>query len=313
LPDTVIIGYHSKMKSKSSDSIKRIALLPSAALVLSWTPIFIRLAAEGDAPPLIIVFNRLVIASVILAVYVLCFKRRSFADFNRRAFIPAVCAGVFFGLHAFTYVLAVKYTTVANSMLFLATVPIFAAVSGHLFFKERPHSLSYLAILITIAGSALIVWGDIQWDPQYLKGDLFGIASAVLGAWYFLMRRLVPPKERAEFFPYILTMYVTSTVVLFFIVLFSGNAGRITGYAPSTWLWFFMLGFFSTVIGHSLYNKSLDFFKAHVAGSWILTEPIISAALAWVILAEAFNWRVLWGVAPIFAGVFWILWLERER
>jgi drug/metabolite transporter (DMT)-like permease len=282
-------------------------------MVLAWVPIFIRLAAEGDVPALIIAFDRLMIASAALALYVVIFRRDSLTAFGGRALIAAVCAGLFFGFHVYTYVLAVKYTTVANSMLILATIPMFAAALGHIFLKEKPHPLSYAGILLAMAGTALVVWGDLRWDPEHLKGDLFGLISAVLGAAYFLMRRTVPQKDLRAFVPYILTVYVVAMIVLLLTVFVAGQTGRIFGHPPLTWFWFFMLGIFGTVLGHSLFNKALDYFKAHVAGSWILTEPIISAVLAWVILAEAFNRHVLWGVVPIYAGVVWILWLERDR
>ncbi|MFC1475685.1 DMT family transporter [Candidatus Zixiibacteriota bacterium] len=301
------------MPDGMSKSLKRIALLPAASMVLAWVPIFIRLAAEGDVPALIIAFDRLMIAAVALTLYVVFFRRQTLAGFRGRALIAAICAGLLFGFHVYTYVLAVKYTTVANSMLLLATIPMFAAVLGHFFLKEKPHPLSYAGILLAMAGTALVVWGDLRWDPEHLKGDLFGLISAVLGAGYFLMRRIVPKKDLREFVPYILIVYVVSMIVLLLTVLVSGQAGRIFGHPPITWLWFFILGTFGTVLGHSLFNKALDYFKAHVAGSWILTEPIISAMLAWIILAEAFNRHVLWGVVPIYVGVVWILWLERER
>lgn len=282
-------------------------------MVLAWVPIFIRLVMQEDIPPLIIAFDRLLIASVLLGMYVLIFRRTALFSFGGKALVAAVFAGLFFGFHIYTYVIAVKFTTVANSMLLLATIPIFAAVLGHTFLKEKPHPLSYVGILLAMVGTALVVWGDLRWEPEHLKGDMFGLISAVLGAVYFLMRRMVPKRDLPDFMPYMLVVYVVSMLVLFLIVLVSGQIGRTISYSSNTWLWMLMLGLFGTVLGHSLFNKALDYFKAHVAGSWILTEPLISAVLAWIILAEAFNKHVLWGILPIYVGVIWILRLERDK
>jgi drug/metabolite transporter (DMT)-like permease len=136
--------------------------------------------------------------------------------------------------------------------------------------------------------------------------------GAFLGALYFLMRRLVPSDQRAGFFPYILTVYGVAWAVLLTTVMIAGQGTELFAHSGRTWFWFFLLAFCCTMVGHSLYNKALDFFKAHVVGSWVLTEPFIAAGLAWLLLDEPMNWHVLWGVIPMYAGVVWILWLEKD-
>ncbi len=301
------------MPNDGAQSLRRMALLPAGAMVLAWVPIFIRLAAREEIPALIIAFDRLLIASAALSAYVLFFRRDTLWAFRGRALHAACLAGVFFGVHIYTYVLAVQYTTVANSMLLLSTIPIFSAVLGHLIVREKPHPLSYAGIALAVSGTALVVWSDVRWDPGHLTGDFYGLISAVLGAAYFLMRRTVPRKAMADFFPYILVVYTSATVVLFVMVLLAGQTARIIGHSAETWFWLWMLGLIGTVLGHSLFNKALDYFKTHVAGSWVLTEPVISAILAWIIIGEAFNRHILWGVIPIYLGVVWIFRLERGR
>jgi len=292
--------------------LRRLALLPAAALVLSWTAIFIRFAAAEGVPSLLIATNRTMLAAAILGAYTLLFKRKSIAGMRWRTFRSAILAGVFFGLHLYAFVLAVQSSTVANATLLVATIPIFAAGLGRLFFRERSRPVSYLAIALTMVGSGLIVWGDVRWETAHLKGDLVAIACAILGAMYFLMRRLVPPDQRVGFFPYVLTMNVAAWLVLLTIVIATSQSGQLFAATPRAWFWLFMLAFCCSAIGHSLYNKALDFFKAHVVGSWFLTEPFIATALAWLLLGEAMSWRVLWCVAPTYAGVLWVLWLERD-
>jgi len=287
-----------------------MALLPAAAMVLAWVPIYIRLTARENLPALIIAFDRLLIAALALGLYATLFHRRSFAQFTRRALVAAVCAGVFFAIHIYLFILAVQYTTVANAVLLIATIPIFAAIFGHLFLKEKPHPLSYAAIAFAAFGTSLVVWTDLRWDPAHLTGDLFGLFSALAGAGYFLMRRTLPQKDLPAFFPYILTVYAAAFTVLLALVIAAGTASQILPRTPTAWLWLVLLGVVGTALGHSLYNKALDYFKAYVAGSWILTEPILSAVLAWIILDESFNRYVFLAVIPIYFGVISILRLE---
>ena len=85
------------MANGLSPTFRRVALLPAASMVLAWVPIFIRLAAEGGAPALIIAFDRMMIAAVALTLYVVIFRRDALASFSGRALIAAVFAGIFFG------------------------------------------------------------------------------------------------------------------------------------------------------------------------------------------------------------------------
>jgi len=198
-------------------------------------------------------------------------------------------------------------------MLLLATIPIFAAGLGHFLPGERPHPLSYLAIMVTIIGSALIVWADVRWEPENITGDLFAVAAAIISAGYMVARRYLTPTDRKEFFPYILTVYASSTVVLLALVVITGETGRLFDHTPTIWFWFAVLAVVGTVTGHSLLNKALDYFKAHVAGIWVLTEPIMAALSAWLVLGEGIQPHILWGLGPIYLGVYWVLRLERNR
>ncbi len=291
-------------------SWKQALLLPLAAFVLSWTPIFVRLAAAGGMPSLIIAFDRMVITSTILVIYVALFHRKDLVSFSPKAWRSAIIAGGFFSIHIIAYVTAVSHTTVANSMLLLATTPIFAAVLGHLFLREKPHPLSYAGIVLTIIGTALVVWGDLRWRPQHMYGDILALSAAILSGAYLLARRTVPAGDRKKFIPYITIMYTAATVLMLGIVVARGKTAAVVGYSAETWLWVACLAIGSTIIGHSLFNKALDYFKAHVVGSWILTEPVISAIIAALVLYEAINPHILWGVVPIYLGVIWILRLE---
>ena len=110
--------------------MRRLALLPAAALVLSWTAIFIRFAAAEGVPSLLIATNRTMLAAAILGAYTLLFKRKSIAGMRWRTFRSAILAGVFFGLHLYAFVLAVQSSTVANATLLVATIPILSSLAS---------------------------------------------------------------------------------------------------------------------------------------------------------------------------------------
>lgn len=303
MPEAIIIP--STVPKDQNKLSRGLIAIPTAALAVSWAAIFIRFA---DAPPLVTAFYRLLFAVLILTPWALGPQRSWWRVFDRRIFYLTVLSGFFLALHFATWIASLDFTPVANSVMLVSTAPIFAAVLGHVFLKERPRPLAYLAILLAIGGGGIILSGDFRWAPEQIRGDVLALLGAVAVAGYFLLGRLI--QRKITVFPYIFLAYSSAAVWLGVFAVVAGDS--FSGYPRSTWLWFFLLGLVPTVIGHSLYNRALRFFKTHVVGACVLTEPIGATILAWLFLAEIPPWYALLGAVPIFAGVAWVFWLERK-
>lgn len=282
-----------------------LATIPIAALAVSWAAIFIRFA---DAPPFVIAFYRMASATIILTLWAIGPGRGALTQLTIFSFRHCLLSGLFLAFHFALWITSLGYTPVANSVMLVATAPIFAAVLGHFLLKEKPQPWAYAAILLAIGGGALIMGGDVHWAPGQLVGDLLALAGAVMASAYFLMGRMI--QRTTPVFAYIYTTYAAAACFLGIIVLIAGD--RFVGYPPMTWLWFLMLGLVPTVIGHSLYNRALRYFKAHVVGAAVLAEPVGATFLAYLILHEIPPWYAMLGALPIFVGVAWVFWLERN-
>jgi len=294
------------MNILSGESRRGILTVVVAAVAVSWAAIFVRFA---QAPPLVVAFYRMLSAVLVLSPWAVGIGRKSFRTFDVRDLRWTVLSGAFLALHFAFWISSLSYTPVANSVMLVSTAPIFAAVLSHLILKERPHPLSYVAIMVALSGGGIIMGGDLQWAPDQLLGDMLALIGAAAVAGYFMIGRLV--QRRMAVFPYIFATYGVCAVFLGVFVALSGNS--FTGYPPLTWLWFFLLGLVASVIGHSLYNRALRFFKAHVVGSCVLGEPVGATILAYFFLAEIPPWYAFLGAIPIFAGVAWVFYLERNR
>ncbi len=297
-----ILSYMNHNQNRTSGGILTLIL---AALAVSWAAIFVRFA---EAPPLVVAFYRMVTATIIFLPWALGPGRKSIAGYDARSLGLSILSGALLAVHFGFWISSLSYTPVANSVMLVSGAPIFVALFSGLVLKERPHPLSYLGILLALAGGGVIMGGDINWAPEQLWGDLLALIGAIAVAGYFMLGRLV--QRRVSVFPYIFTTYTASAVFLGLAVLFTG--GRFTGYPAMTWLWMFLLGLVASVIGHSLYNRALRFFKAHVVGVCVLAEPVGATVLAYFLLAETPPWYALLGAIPIFIGVAWVFRLERN-
>jgi drug/metabolite transporter (DMT)-like permease len=76
------------------------------------------------------------------------------------------------------------------------------------------------------------------------------------------------------------------------------------GYAPTTYLWIFLLAAVPQLIGHTTYNWLLKYLPATFVAVTTLAEPIGSALLAYFFLQETPTLFVLIGGGLILVGIY---------
>jgi len=261
---------------------------------VSTASIFIKLC---DAPSLIIAAYRMIFASLLLTPFVAFQKRRQGMGTMRLR--GCILSGLFLGLHFAFWIGSLKYTSVASSVVLVATNPIFVGIGGWLFLKERPNLNLILGILFTVLGSVFISLGDTAISKEALLGDGLALLGAVSASGYFLMGRRI--RREQELLSYIFPVYSIAALLLVFLsLLFQKSFG---GYSSSTYLFMFLIALIPQLIGHTTFNWALKYLPASMVAIATLGEPIGSSILAYFILHEGLTlWKMVGGVL-IFAGI----------
>jgi uncharacterized membrane protein len=140
-------------------------------LAVSAAAIFIRLA---DAPALAIAFWRNALGVLVLLPLAL-YRRETFP--RGWALWVEVASGVALGAHFGFWISSLDYTSVAASVVLVCTQPVFVAILAYLVFGERTSLLSFLGILVALAGTAVI-----STDGSVGSATFFGNMLAVIGA-----------------------------------------------------------------------------------------------------------------------------------
>lgn len=286
-------------------SARNYMILLLAVFSVSWASIFIKFSS---APSLVIAFYRMGIATLVLLPIVLSGNLRALFDFLQTNYRIAVLSGIFLGLHFATWISSLAYTSVASSVVIVATQPIFAAVFSHFWLKEKINFKLLLGIIIAFVGVLIISQGDLKLSKEYLKGDILSLLGAGMAALYLTIGRKV--RQTQNLLPYIFTVYFISTLVLLIFCLVSQK--NLYPYPALDFLWFFLLALVPTLIGHSLYNWILKYVKAYIVGVSILGEPVGATIWAYLLLKEIPNTSIYWGGLFILAGVWWTLISERN-
>ena len=281
----------------SKPIIKPYLWLATGITAVSFASILIRLA---EAPSLVIAASRLTIASLILAPAAFIKSRGELRALTKADLGLAILSGLFLSLHFATWISSLEYTSVASSVVFVSTSPIFVGLASHFLLKERVSRQMFLGIAVSVLGGIIIGYGDFGLGTRELFGDLLALAGAVAVSGYLLIGRRLRPK--LSLLSYIFLVYSTAAVSLIVLCLARGHP--FAGYPTQTYLMFLLLAVVPQIIGHSSYNWALKYLPATFVGVGTLGEPVGSTILAYVILNEIPTLAKIGGGVLILAGIY---------
>ena len=164
---------------------KDLLFLVAGALVLSFSPVFVKVAAVG---PAIAGFYRVLIGGIILLI--LSGIKREVLWKGWPSFRLVCLGGVLFALDLTLWHRSIDYvgpglaTVLGNFQVF------FLALFGVLFIGEKINWKFLLALPLAMLGIVMIVWGE--WESlgtDYKTGVFLGLGTAVLYACFVLTLR----------------------------------------------------------------------------------------------------------------------------
>jgi drug/metabolite transporter (DMT)-like permease len=264
----------------------------------SFAAIFIKIA--DDAPALVIAAYRLIIATLIMTPFSLKPGIKALRHYSARDIRLNIYSGIALALHFAAWIGSLKYTTVARSVILVATNPFFVSILGRIFLKERMKFTTIMGIIISIAGITLMRVWDTGIESGNIVGDLLALAGAFFAAVYFLFGRHLRQTVSTTAYAYI--TYTISAVVLIVFVVIAGHSW--TGYLPLSYLMFVLLAVVPQIIGHTAFNFALKYLPAVSVAIVILGEPVGASLLAWGILGEAVGPATVIGGGIVLLGVF---------
>lgn len=271
--------------------------LPIGLVAISFASIFIKLC---EAPPLIIAAYRLTLATLILLLFTFPQTLREFRHLTRREIIPSLLAGLFLCFHFALWITSLQYTSVASSVIFVTTNPIFVGLASAFLLKERISWVLLLSILLAVSGGIIIGWGDWGRGKDHLWGDFLALLGAMMATGYLLVGRRV--RQKVSLIAYITLVYGVAAGLLILLALFSGDP--FFDYSPKSYVLFFLLALVPQLIGHSSLNWALKFFSATLVAVFILGEPIGASILAYLLLGEAVGQNLVWGGTLVLLGIY---------
>src|SRR5688572_12549292 len=207
------------MRPASDALVVRYAALSLAVVSISCAAIWIKLA---EATALTIASNRMLLAILLLLPATLLLGRSDLALVGRRELGWTILAGLGLAAHFGLWTVSLDYTSVASSVVFVSTHPVFVALAEWAWLAQRPSPAVWLGIALTLAGSLVIGWSDLQVGGDALYGDLLALGGAVALVGYLIIGRRL--RQQLGFLPYSLLVFTPCWLALLAVGLLSGES-----------------------------------------------------------------------------------------
>ena len=256
----------------------------------------------NEIKPVTIIILRLILASILLTIIALSTKRKFSINFKSHSWIFILALVAVF--HLWIQVTGLQYTTAANTGWIIGTAPVFMAILGFVFYKEKITLLQFLGILVAVAGLLLLIGkGDItNIGLIENQGDLLVLGSAFTWGVYSMVNK----KISLSYSPLmtILYLFLMMAVIIIPFNLNTETISSVINLSLISWMWILFLGIFCSGVAYVIWAQALRDMESAKVGAFLYFEPLVTVIAAWFFLREEITLLMILSGLLITAGVF---------
>jgi len=251
---------------------KGTLLTALGVLVLTPDGLLVRLI-DTDAWTLLI-WRGFLFAIAITLFYLLTQPARFLGLFKKMG-TAGIIASLCFTSSTLFFVQSLHNTSVANTLVLIATAPLFAALLGAVILKEKLPLSTWLAIAVSLIGITYIFSESLSSDN--LIGDIFALGAAMsIAAQITTVRRA----KNVDMVPSL----ILSGICIGVVGIVAG--GSLETQAGSNLLYILLLGLVVLPISFGLITVGPRFIPAAEVSLLMLLETSLGPVWAWLVLSE---------------------------
>lgn len=211
----------------------------------------------------------------------------------------AGACGVAFALHQLMFMSALKATSVVDVTLMNTVAPIVVGVLAVHAFGERPGAGFRLWSALAMAGAAAIAVSGSTGPEGDPVGMALAVGNVVFYALYFVGSKLARP--HIDVVPFLFGAIVAAALAVSGWVLLVGEAVRPISSADLVRV--LAVAVLPGIFGHFAVTWSLTWVPANLPPVIMLSIPVISGALAWVLVGQSISTAQVAAGAVTLVGV----------
>jgi drug/metabolite transporter (DMT)-like permease len=277
-------------KIQLSDRGKGILMAIGGVLVLSPDSLMIRLAGLDDFT---LLFYRGLFPVFTISLILLIYYRANFLPALLRIGWAGIFNGVLFAGVNITFISAIQRTSVANTLLFLSSAPIFAAILSLLVLRENQRPSTWLIIVLSLLSIFVIGWGSYGSDG--LVGDLFALGCAILTAGSAILVRY---KKHIDLVPSVV-------IGSFFTACYALSQSPELAISSTQLVYVGIMGFILVPFAFVVLTIAPRYANSAEVQLVYLLESILGPLWVWLVIRETPSLNTIIGGSMLLASVAW--------
>jgi drug/metabolite transporter (DMT)-like permease len=277
-------------KIQLSDRGKGILMAIGGVLVLSPDSLMIRLAGLDDFT---LLFYRGLFPAFAISLILLIHYRADFVPALLRIGWAGIFNGVLFAGVNITFISAIQRTSVANTLLFLSSAPVFAAILSLLVLRENQRPSTWLIIVLSLLSIFVIGWGSYGSDG--LVGDLFALGCAILTAGSAILVRY---KKHIDLVPSVI-------IGSFFTACYALSQSPELAISSTQLVYVGIIGFILVPFAYIVLTIAPRYANSAEVQLVYLLESILGPLWVWLVIQETPPLNTIIGGSMLLVSVAW--------
>lgn len=244
-------------------------------------------------------FYRIAIGLVALSPLFARDVRRGRVPADRRVWILALAAGIFFALDIALWNTSLFLIDAGPATLLGNDAPIVVGLVGLVVFRERLGRLYWLGLAVALVGMGIIVGHDALAGANVF-GDILALTAGCSYAVYLIGTQRV--RASLSTLPSLWIPGLSGAVLL--LAFNVATRQPLWGFSAQAWMYLFLVALISQAAGWLAINYALGHLPASVVSPTLLFQPVLTALFAVPFLGQSLDPRQLLGGAVLLAGVY---------
>ena len=240
-------------------------------LILSPDSLLIRLVDLDDFS---LIFYRSALPIVTILIFLIYTYQKSFIKSFYLIGIPGIIYAILYAITHICFVYSIQNTAVANTLVLIASAPIFAALFSVFILKEIPSLFTWIVILIAML--AMIIIGVGSFTTTGLYGDLMALVVAIGMGFSMVLVRLFKNKDLVP--ACLLGCLISALYALPFGINFDLNNNQ--------FILILIMCLILLPIPFMIMTISPKFAPAHEVALIFLLESVLGTTWVWFIIQE---------------------------
>ncbi|UTW10512.1 DMT family transporter [Marinobacterium rhizophilum] len=278
---------------------KGMLIAACGVLVLSFDALLIRLA---DSSSYNVTFWRGAFTCLATGLLCLYWRKRQRWPTTPALWLGGIAIASLYGVNTWLFVYSISHTNTANTVVILASSPLFAALFSRLLLGERVLQRTLVAIAVSVLGVLVVFAGSESAASQWL-GDIAALVlAASMGMMFTLLRRF-------QALPRLPIIAMAGAIA----ALISWPLATPLTLAPASYGWLALMGLIQIPLATILIMTAPRYLPSTEVSLFLLLETVLGPIWVWLLLGETTSIHTLVGGTAILGAISVNTWLALRR